>query len=151
MQVAGRAGRADKAGQVIIQTQFPDHVLFNALRSQDYVSYANAMLQEREQMLFPPYVYMALLRAEANDYRLVQQFLNYAFEFARGLSKEVVTYDPIRPQMERLKGMERGHVLMQASNRNGLQKLLKKLVSQLRGKTIATKVRWSIDVDPLEF
>jgi primosomal protein N' (replication factor Y) len=151
MQVAGRAGRADKAGQVIIQTQFPDHVLFNALRSQDYVSYANAMLQEREQMLFPPYVYMALLRAEANDYQLVQQFLNYAFEFARGLSKEVVTYDPIRPQMERLKGMERGHVLMQASNRNGLQKLLKKLVSQLRGKTIATKVRWSIDVDPLEF
>ena len=53
--------------------------------------------------------------------------------------------------MERLKGMERGHVLMQASNRSALQKLLKNLVSQLRGKSIAAKVRWSIDVDPLEF
>ena len=151
MQVAGRAGRADKAGQVIIQTQFPEHILFNALRSQDYVSYAKSMLQEREQVQFPPFVFMALLRAEANDFQLVQQFLNHAFKLARGFSNEVVTYDPIRPQMERLKGMERGHVLMQASNRSALQKLLKNLVSQLRGKSIAAKVRWSIDVDPLEF
>ena len=151
MQVAGRAGRADKAGQVIIQTQFPEHILFNALRSQDYVSYAKSMLQEREQVQFPPFVFMALLRAEANDFQLVQQFLNHAFKLARGFSNEVVTYDPIRPQMERLKGMERGHVLMQAINRSALQKLLKNLVSQLRGKSIAAKVRWSIDVDPLEF
>jgi primosomal protein N' (replication factor Y) len=151
MQVAGRAGRADKAGQVIIQTQFPEHVLFSALRSQDYVSYANAMLQEREQVQFPPYVFMALLRAEANDFALVQQFLNHAFKLARGLSAEVTVYDPIRPQMERLKGMERAHVLMQTSNRSALQKLLRNLVSQLRGQTIAAKVRWTIDVDPLEF
>jgi primosomal protein N' (replication factor Y) len=151
MQVAGRAGRADKAGQVIIQSQFPEHVLFNALRSQDYVSYANAMLQEREQVQFPPYVFMALLRAEANDFALVQQFLNHAFILARGLSNEVTVYDPIRPQMERLKGMERGHVLMQTSNRGALQKLLRNLVNQLRGQAIAAKVRWAIDVDPLEF
>ncbi|MDI1308914.1 MAG: primosomal protein N' [Methylotenera sp.] len=151
MQVAGRAGRAYKAGQVIIQTQFPEHVLFNALRSQDYVSYANAMLQEREQVQFPPYVFMALLRAEANDFQLVQQFLNHAFKLARGFSNDVTVYDPIRPQMERLKGMERGHVLMQTSNRAALQKLLRNLVSQLRGQAIAAKVRWAIDVDPLEF
>lgn len=151
MQVAGRAGRADKAGQVIIQTQFPEHVLFNALRSQDYVSYANAMLQEREQVQFPPYVFTALLRAEANDYALAQQFLQQAFELARSLSNKVVVYDPVRPQMERLKGMERGHVLMQASHRPALQQLLKNLVSQLRGQPIAAKVRWAIDVNPLEF
>jgi primosomal protein N' (replication factor Y) len=151
MQVAGRAGRADKAGQVIIQTQFPEHVLFNALRNQDYVSYANAMLQERELMQFPPFVFMALLRAEANDFALVKQFLNHAFKLVRGLSAEVTVYDPIRPQMERLKGMERGHVLMQTGNRAVLQKLLKNLVSQLRGQAISARVRWSIDVDPLEF
>ena len=151
MQVAGRAGRADKAGQVIIQTQFPEHVLFNALRSQDYVSYANAMLQEREQVQFPPYVFMALLRAEANDFQLVQQFLNHAFRLARDFSREVTVYDPIRPQMERLKGMERGHILMQTGNRAALQKLLRNLVGQLRGQAIAAKVRWAIDVDPLEF
>ena len=151
MQVAGRAGRADKAGQVIIQTQFPEHVLFNALRSQDYVAYANTMLQEREQVQFPPYVFTALLRAEANDYVLANQFLQHAFYLARSLSQEVLVYDPVRPQMERLKGMERGHMLMQASHRLALQKLLRNLVMQLRGTSIAAKVRWSIDVNPLEF
>lgn len=151
MQVAGRAGRADKAGQVIIQTQFPDHALFNALRRQDYESYANDLLQEREQVQFPPYVFVALLRAEANDYALVQQFLQFAFEQARSLSNEVLVYDPVRPQMERLKGMERGHVLMQASHRPALQKLLSHLVSKIRSQAIAAKVRWAVDVNPLEF
>lgn len=151
MQVAGRAGRADKAGQVIIQTQFPDHVLFNALRSQDYMAYADAMLQEREQVQFPPYVFTALLRAEANEYSLVQQFLNHAFKLARDFNKSVMVYDPVRPQMERLKGMERGHVLMQSNQRPALQQLLKNMVYQLRGQSIANKVRWAVDVDPLEF
>lgn len=151
MQVAGRAGRADKAGQVLIQTQFPDHALFNALRIQDYESYANVLLQEREQMQFPPYVFTALLRAEANDYGLVQQFLQHAFELGRSLSDHVVVYDPVRPQMERLKGMERGYVLMQSKRRPALQQLLKLLVAQLRGQSIATKVRWAVDVNPLEF
>ena len=151
MQVAGRAGRADKAGQVIIQTAFPDHALFNALRCQDYERYANDLLQEREQVQFPPYVFMALLRAEANHYALVQQFLQFAFEQARSLSNDVLVYDPVRPQMERLKGMERGHILMQASHRPALQRLLKALVSQLRAQAIAAKVRWAVDVNPLEF
>jgi len=151
MQVAGRAGRADKAGQVIIQTAFPDHALFNALRSQDYASYANDLLLEREQVQFPPYVFTALLRAEAHDFSLVQQFLQLAFTGARALSQHVVTYDPVRPQMERLKGMERGYILMHAHQRPALQKLLTQLVYQLRSEPIAAKVRWAVDVNPLEF
>ncbi len=151
MQVAGRAGRADKAGQVMIQTQFPEHKLFNALRSQDYVAYANAMLEERAQVQFPPYVFMALLRSEAIDFQRVQAFLNHAFKLARDFNADVLVYEPIRPQMERLKGMERGHILMQTSNRGALQKLLKSLRAKLAGEAIAAKVRWTIDVDPLEF
>jgi primosomal protein N' (replication factor Y) len=151
MQVAGRAGRADKAGQVIIQTQFPDHALFNALRVQDYESYANVLMEERQQMQFPPYVFTALLRAEANDYSLVQQFLQLAFAQARSLSDQVMVYDPVRPQMERLKGMERGYVLMQAKQRPALHQLLKQLVSQMRAHKLAAKVRWAVDVNPLEF
>ncbi len=151
MQVAGRAGRADKAGQVIIQTQFPEHALFNALRTQDYESYANVLLQEREQMQFPPYVYTALIRAEANDYSLVQQFLQLAFAQARSLSDQVLVYDPVRPQMERLKGMERGYLLMQAKQRPALHQLLKQLVIQMRAHKLAAKVRWAVDVNPLEF
>ena len=151
MQVSGRAGRADKAGQVIIQTQFPDHNLFNAILSQDYVHYANAMLQEREQVNFPPYVFTALVRAEANEFQLVQHFLNHVFKLARGLNNDVMVYDPVRPQMERIKGMERGQVLMQANGRAALQNVLRNLVHQLRGQAVAAKVRWSVDVDPLEF
>lgn len=151
MQVAGRAGRADKAGQVLIQTQFPEHALFNALRAQDYESYANVLLQEREQMQFPPYVFTALIRAEANDYSLVQQFLQLAFAQARSLAEQVQVYDPVRPQMERLKGMERGNLLMQAKQRTALHRLLKQLVSQMRAHKLAAKVRWAVDVNPLEF
>ncbi len=151
MQVAGRAGRASIAGQVMIQTQFPEHELFNALRRQDYVSYANALLLEREQVQFPPYVYTALLRAEANDFALVQQFLRGAFEQARSLSQGALVYDPVRPQMERLKGMERAHMLMQADNRQALQRLLKNLLAWLRAQALSAKVRWSVDVNPLEF
>ena len=151
MQVAGRAGRADKAGQVIIQTQFPEHALFNALRAQDYESYANVLLQEREQIQFPPYVFTVLLRAEANDYSLVQQFLQLAFAQARSLSDQVLVYDPVRPQMERLKGMERGYLLMQAKQRPALHNMLRQLVLHMRSSKLASKVRWAVDVNPLEF
>lgn len=150
MQVAGRAGRADKAGQVIIQTQFPDHALFNALRKQDYTSYANTLLQERQVMQFPPASYLALLKAEANDYAPVQQFLIFANQLAFSLSNSVMIYGPIRPQMERLKGMERGQLLLQAGNRADLQRLLRAWVPQLSAHALSKKIRWALDVDPLE-
>ena len=151
MQVSGRAGRADKAGEVLIQTTFPDHNLFNALREQDYTAYAQALLQERELTQFPPYAYMALLRAEANDYALVQRFLQQAADSARALTEDVMVYDPLRPQMERLKGMERGRLLLQSNSRQSLQLLLRNWVSQLRSSPLGAKVRWAVDVDPLEF
>lgn len=151
MQVSGRAGRAEKAGEVLIQTAFPSHHLFNALRSQDYPAYAQTLLQEREMAQFPPYCYLALLRAEASNYRDVEAFLNMAFEAARKLSSQVLTYDPMRSQMEKLKGMERGQILMQANQRGALQKLLASLTPQLRASKLAAKVRWNIDVDPMEF
>jgi len=151
MQVAGRAGRADKAGEVLIQTAFPDHALFNALRTQDYTAYARTLLQERQMTQFPPYIFMALLRAEATDFRQVQQFLQLAADNARGISEEVMVYDPVRPTMERLKGMERGQLLLQADSRLQLQMLLRNWVPQLRTSKLAAKVRWAVDVDPLEF
>ena len=151
MQVSGRAGRAEKPGEVLIQTAFPSHHLFNALRTQDYPAYAQTLLQEREMAQFPPYCYLALIKAESTQYREVEQFLNFAFELARQLSDQVLTYDPMRAQMEKLKGMERGHILMQATQRGALQKLLAALTPQLRASKLAAKVRWNIDVDPIEF
>lgn len=156
MQVAGRAGRADKAGEVLIQTAFPQHVLFDALRSQDYVSFANAQLQERTSMQFPPSSFFALLRAEAADFSVVNQFLTAAGNLARtkkatDLKHEVMIYDVIRPQMTRLKSMERGQLLLQANTRLALQRLLKMWMLEIRALPMANKVRWSLDIDPLEF
>ena len=151
MQVAGRAGRADKPGEVLIQTTLPEHQLFNALRSQDYAAYAQGLLHEREIAQFPPYEILALIKAEANDYALVQQFLQFAADTARELGSDALVYDPVRPQMERLKGMERGQLLFQAATRQALQMVLRQLTPQLRAHPLGNKIRWAVDVDPQEF
>lgn len=150
MQVAGRAGRADKKGEVLIQTEFPFHPLFNALRAQDYVDFANSELQGRELVNFPPFVHTALLRAESNRFTMVMQFLEAAFAEAYLQHQQVTVYEPVRPQMERMKGMERAHMLLQSPSRGALQHVLKNMVSILRAHALASKVRWSVDVDPLE-
>jgi primosomal protein N' (replication factor Y) (superfamily II helicase) len=151
MQVSGRAGRAKIAGEVLIQTAFPQNALFDALRSQDYATYADELLNERATMQFPPTSYFALLKAESSDIKQVNQFLNIAANLARALSNEVRIYDPVRPQMERLKSMERAHLLLQANSRAALQRLLKVWMPQLRAEKLASKIRWALDIDPLEF
>ncbi len=151
MQVSGRAGRGEIAGEVLIQTEFPQHDLFTALRHQDYEAYANTLMDERKVMDFPPTSYFALLKAEANDYKLVHQFLDIAAKLARPVPQELMIYDPVRPQMERLKNMERGQLLLQADNRQVLHRFLKIWMPQLREQKIATKIRWALDIDPIEF
>ena len=151
MQVSGRAGRAEIAGEVLIQTTFPQHELFTALRQQDYEGYADTLLNERGTMQFPPTSYFALLKAEARDYNQVLQFLHVAVDLANAIPSEVTIYDPIRPQMERLKSMERGQLLLQASSRQVLQQLLRVWMPQLREQKLANKLRWVLDLDPLAF
>lgn len=151
MQVSGRAGRGTIAGEVLIQTSFPQHELFHALRAHDYTSYANALLQERISMQFPPAHYFVLLKAEANEFAHVQQFLTIMAESARALSNTVLVYDAVRPHMERLKGMERWHLLLQAPTRMDIQRLLKQWVPAIRAHKLSTKLRWALDIDPIEF
>lgn len=151
MQVSGRAGRATVAGEVLIQTAFPQHDLFQALRAQDYAAYANTLLQERIAMQLPPSRFFALLKAEASDYQWVQQFLTFAVAQVRQYGREIMVYDPVRPQMERLKGMERAYVLLQADKRQRLQRLLHEWMPLLRTHPLSSKIRWALDIDPLEF
>jgi primosomal protein N' (replication factor Y) len=151
MQVSGRAGRAEKPGEVLIQTNFPDHPLFHALQQHDFVAFAHTQLDERKLAHFPPYCVEALLRAEATAYEPVRQFMLKAAALAKGLPSAVTIYDPLRPQMERLKGMEREQLLIQADTRKALQQFLQAWVPLLRVLPQGTKVRWSVDVDPLEY
>ncbi len=150
MQVSGRAGRGTVSGEVLIQTSFPDHDLFHALRAQDYAARLIRCCKSVSPCSFSARFFV-LLSAEASDYQQVQTFLTMAANSARQLRQDVLVYDPVRPQMERLKGLERGHVLLQSEKRQSLQKLLVDWVPMLRADKLASKIRWVLDIDPLEF
>jgi len=151
MQVSGRAGRANIKGEVYIQTAFPNHPLFEALKTHDYEHFANELLKERELAELSPFAFLVLLKAEAHQLTHVMKFLNEAMQKAQDLSHHVTVYNPVRPIMERLKGMERAQLVLQASSRVALQKLLDEWVSFLRENKLGQKVKWVVDIDPLEF
>jgi primosomal protein N' (replication factor Y) len=92
-----------------------------------------------------------LLKAEAHQLSHVMEFLKDAMIHAQKLSTHVTVYNPVRPIMERLKGMERAQLVLQASSRVALQKLLDDWVPYLREIKLGQKVKWVVDVDPLEF
>jgi primosomal protein N' (replication factor Y) len=151
MQVSGRAGRANIKGEVYIQTAFPNHPLFEALKTHDYEHFANELLKERELAELSPFTFLVLLKAEAHQLTHVMQFLNEAMTKAKSLSHLVTVYNPVRPIMERLKGMERAQLVLQASSRVALQKMLDDWVPYLRENKLGQKVKWVVDIDPLEF
>ena len=151
MQVSGRAGRANIKGEVYIQTAFPNHPLFEALKTQDYEHFANELLKERELAELSPFAFLVLLKAEAHQLTHVMQFLNDAMQKAQHLSHHVTVYNPVRPIMERLKGMERAQLVLQSNSRIALQKLLDDWVPYLRENKLGQRVKWVVDIDPLEF
>ncbi len=151
VQVTGRAGRSDKPGQVMIQTRHPDHPLLRALLSQGYAAFAQAALAERHLAALPPYTCMALLRATAVQSEPPQDFLNQARELGLTLDmKPVQLLGPVAAPMERRAGRYRAQLLVQAAQRTDLQHFLGAWIPQLEDLKIARKVRWSIDVDPME-
>ena len=149
MQVAGRAGRANLPGEVLVQTQFPEHPLYQALVRQDYRTFAEELLDERRAAVFPPFVYQALLRAESQNESALMDFLGYAAS-RTGVGREAVTlYDPVPAAISKIAGHHRGHLLAQSASRSELQRFLSEWRLLLIGRK-AARVRWSIDVDPIE-
>lgn len=151
-QVAGRAGRASRPGRVLIQTYHPDHELYAALRRHDYTGFADFALRERHQAALPPFRHLALLRAEATDAHAPLSFLRQAQTTARGLVADtpVEIFDPTVAPMERRAGRYRAQLLVQAIERRPLHALLDAWLPRLADLKAARRVRWSIDVDPLE-
>ncbi len=149
-QVAGRAGRGDQQGEVLIQTEFAEHPLYAALRDQDFDAYARSLLAERQQAGFPPYVHQVLLRAEARTVGVALQFLEQAALSARHLKPAVTVYDPVPANMMRKSGRERAHLLVQSSSRADLRTFLNAWRPYL-AETASTAARWSLEVDPAEF
>ena len=153
MQVAGRAGRADLAGTVIVQTDFPDHPVYRALVANDYARFAAALLAERKAAHLPPVSRVALLVAEAHARADVDRFLDDAVERARTIldpGSGVEVFPPVPPSMSRRLGFERGQVLVQSARRAPLQAFLPRWREALAAGA-GTRVRWALDVDPAAF
>jgi primosomal protein N' (replication factor Y) len=149
-QVAGRAGRDRAGGEVLVQTEFPQHPVYAALRAQDIHAFARALLAERQEARFPPYAYQAVLRAEAPQLERALEYLRRAARLARELAGNVVVYDPVPAAMVRLAGRERAQLLVQARSRADLHAFLAAWREKLA--TAGTHAaRWALDVDPLDF
>jgi primosomal protein N' (replication factor Y) len=149
-QVAGRAGRGGVQGEVLIQTEFPEHPLYAALCRQDYRAFAETALAERLQADFPPFVYQALLRAEAPQLATALEFLAQAARKGRDIGADVTLYDPVPAALPRRSGRERAQLLVQSQSRQQLRVFIESWHGALAGPR-ATRARWSLDIDPLDF
>ncbi|MGV8933880.1 MAG: primosomal protein N' [Gallionellaceae bacterium] len=149
-QVAGRAGRASKPGEVLVQTAFPEHPLFRALMAHDYDTWARTLLAEREQAGFPPFVYQVLLRAEGRQENDVFAFMHKASAAAKAQGADVEVYGVVPAAMPRRANHFLAQLLVQSSTRKALQHFLREWKALL-DSIPAQKLRWSLDVDPLDF
>jgi len=149
-QVAGRAGRANLPGEVLIQTRYPEHPLYQALVRNDYAGFAKGVLAERRQAGFPPFVFEAALRAESTDELRAQRFLRSAIDQSPHRSASIAVFDPVPMSLARLAGAERAQVLVQSRSRPRLQAFLSEWSDALY-RMPSHGVRWHLDVDPIEF
>ncbi len=148
MQVSGRAGRAQHAGEVLIQSEFIDHPLYRALQQHDYIGYAKTLLNERRSASFPPYVHQAVLRAEAEHVQDALAFLSEAKAQAP-VNEHISLFDPTPAALTRKANVERALLLVQSPNRRVLQGFLQEWIGRVY-KMKASKLRWHLDVDPWE-
>ncbi len=150
LQVAGRAGRADKPGEVLIQTWHPQHPLFAALQHHNFQEFADFALAEREAAGLPPYSHLALLRAESTKSGEAVGFLRAARDCRPDGVTGVQLFDPVASPMERRAGRYRAQLLIAAAQRRPLHAFLRAWRPAVGALPLAKRVRWSLDVDPID-
>ena len=150
MQVSGRAGRADKPGKVLIQTQLPEHPVFAAVKAQDYAVFAENELNERQMFAMPPFGFQTAVRADAPRVADAMEFLNAAKETLAPLLPESVSQFGAAPMlMVRLAERERAQIFLESSSRQDLHRAVSLWVQVLQQNRDG-KIRWSVDVDVQE-
>lgn len=150
VQVAGRAGRAEKPGQVLIQTYHPDHPLLQTLLSTNYITFAEEVARERKSAACPPYAYYVLVSAEAVNKEACEIFLTEVRTLLAENATGVRLLGPLPAPIEKLAGRYRWQLLLTSSHRQELHRLLKQQLPYIEGLKSIRKVRWSIDVDPID-
>ena len=150
MQVSGRAGRADKPGKVLIQTQLPEHPVFAAVKAQDYAVFAENELNERQMFAMPPFGFQTAIRADAPRVADAMEFLNAAKETLVPLLPESVSQFGAAPMlMVRLAERERAQIFLESPSRHDLHRAVSLWVQVLQQNRDG-KIRWSVDVDVQE-
>ena len=150
MQVSGRAGRADKPGKVLIQTQLPEHPVFAAVKAQDYAVFAENELNERQMFSMPPFGFQTAVRADAPRVADAMEFLNAAKETLTPLLPESVSQFGAAPMlMVRLAERERAQIFLESTSRQDLHRAVSLWVQVLQQNRDG-KIRWSVDVDVQE-
>ena len=156
MQVAGRAGRDGKAGLVMVQTGYPEQPLYQALKRHDFEGFAHSLLTERQAAMLPPYSFQALLTAEATELADAIGFLEaarataLAWLQAHQLHEVVTLYDAVPLRVVRVAKVCRAQLLLEASSRAALHRLLKGWLPGLGPRHASGGLRWQLEVDPLE-
>jgi primosomal protein N' (replication factor Y) len=150
IQVAGRAGRAHKRGEVVLQTHHPEHPLLLTLIRGGYHAFADAELAQREAAGFPPFAHLALLRAEAKQADPPMAFLQVAKTLLDDAAIPLDLSGPLPAPMPRRAGYQRTQLLLSASDRRVLHGAIDRALPDLYAHPSARKVRWSLDVDPLD-
>jgi len=151
VQVGGRAGRADRPGEVLVQTRFPSHPLYRELFAAGYGTFARTALAERAQAGLPPFAALALLRAEAGTAAAALGFLERAAAAAGAdPCAGVELLGPVPAPMQRRAGHFRAHLLLSAARRAQLGAALERWLPRFERLPEARRARWSLDVDPQE-
>ncbi|HET8598251.1 MAG TPA: primosomal protein N' [Castellaniella sp.] len=152
MQVAGRAGRRAGGAQVIVQTDYPDQLVYQALQRHDYARFAESVMAEREDLGLPPFSSQALLTAQATRLADALEFLQAVRHEAEGLpqSAGVRLYDAVPLRIVRVARIERAQLLIESPGRGALHRLLQALMPQVESLATGRPVRWGIEIDPQE-
>ncbi|MCP5414162.1 MAG: primosomal protein N' [Chromatiaceae bacterium] len=151
VQVAGRAGRGDRPGRVLIQTRYPGHPLLQTLVRRGYRAFADAALDERRSARLPPFSHQALLRADATRLEAAQVFVERLAGAVREVGGSgVELWGPVPAPMTRRAGRHRVHLLFQSTQRDALHGLLRRLPGLAGELPESKRVRWSLDVDPVD-
>jgi len=151
VQVAGRAGRGDKPGRVLIQTHHPDHPLLQTLVREGYRRFADLALAERRETGLPPYTFAAVWRAEATSATEALSFLYGLADLSRARNEVGVDLlGPVPSPMERKAGRYRAQLLVLANSRAGRQRMVRSCLEKISTIPGVRKVRWSLDIDPLD-
>ena len=154
VQVAGRAGRRERPGRVLVQTFCPEHPLLHMLITGDYEAFSRHLLERRRRYRMPPHYFMALVRAEAGSAGVAERFLRLALDrcqLPRG--QDLIVQGPVPAPVERMDGRHRWQILVRASSRKLLQRQMSQLEQEMRANDLARRsargLRWTLDIDPL--